>query len=60
MESDDEDVSFYINREGFPIQPEYWHKLWKHAKRNHAEEGEEAENRVRGNRSLSKVIQVYK
>lgn len=56
MESDDEDVSFYINREGFPIQPEYWHKLWKHAKRNHAEEGEEAENRVRGNRSLSKVI----
>ncbi|EDV29910.1 uncharacterized protein TRIADDRAFT_20295 [Trichoplax adhaerens] len=55
MESDDEDVNFYINRGGFPIQQEYWHKLWKHTKRHHSAKGEEAENQIRGNRSLSKV-----
>ncbi|XP_074652520.1 tubulinyl-Tyr carboxypeptidase 2-like isoform X2 [Tubulanus polymorphus] len=46
-DKDSDNVLFWVNRSGFPINDETWDRMWRHIAKLHPEEGTAAENSIR-------------
>ena len=54
VQDHEDGVLFYVNKDGFPIGPATWKRMWRYAARLHPE-GNNVVNNLRGGKNLPEV-----
>lgn len=54
---DESGVSFYVNKDGFPIGKKTWERMWRHVEKIHPK-GAQMVHSVRNSQQLAKVISM--